>query len=166
MCIIPRKSESVSNSSVPVPVVSYINLLDRVLVHLCVADECSRFLHGIAVCFAKSKAREITAVAFPLHYYCGFIEMNKEPITEAHLIVVFSCLTQLPFQIGRWSRMVAEMCIGDDWAGGHFVICVFCVLEWPCLFSEYLINICWWAKHFFSPQRWIFYLQAFEQPFA
>lgn len=48
--------------------------------------------------------------------------------------------------------MVAEMCIGDDWAGGHFVICVFCVLEWPCLFSEYLINICWWAKHF-SPHK-------------
>lgn len=44
------------------------------------------------------------------------------------------------------------MCIGDDWAGGHFVICVFCVLEWPCLFSEYLINICWWAKHF-SPHK-------------
>lgn len=60
-------------------------------------------------------------------------------MTGAHLIAVFFCLfLYLPLQIGRWSRMVAKFCIGNDRAGVHFVRHIF---EFGTIFTLYFLNI-------------------------
>lgn len=103
-------------------------------------------LHLIAhQLFCKTTVlQETSMVPTPLHQHYRFnIWTRRLAIFGLNVTYdggTFNCclLLYLPLQTGRWSRMVAKFCIGDDRAGVHFVRHIF---EFGTIFTRYFLNI-------------------------